>query len=167
MHYAQHVPNRGLAAMRVLMIHSKAHDNKWHPVEELELFEINSEDAKKNDVSLITKEAYAEAVNSVNEGFCHLRFKPNLVISMECDDAKARSLNQELDIGDDVKLFVLRKPHRCHNNCPLYAVRGIPCQWTKHIFYAGIRNGGLIRVGDRAAFKPLKFSHDAQTDTIV
>ncbi len=128
------------------MIQSKNSNNEWTKTDEM-VFKSDIEASHaKNDVSIISKKAYQEARQSIHKGFCHNRFQPNLVISMCSDEAEHMKMGVELDI-EGVKLFVLHKKHRCHENCPLFMMNNQPCQWTNYIYYACIIKGGMVKKG--------------------
>ena len=128
------------------MIQSKNNKNEWIEKDEILFQSCGKAILSKNDVSIISKKAHQESKQSGVKGFCHNRFHPNMVISMTRDEEELMIENAELDILD-VKLFVLRKRHRCHEQCPMHQHNVLTCEWTKHIYYAGIKSGGIVRKG--------------------
>lgn len=134
------------------MIQSKNDNNEWTKNDEMVFKSEVDSSHDKNDVSLISNKAYLEARQSIHKGFCHNRFEPNLIISMNSDEENQLKVGVELDI-DGVKLFVLRKKHRCHQHCPLFMMNNQSCQWIKYIYYAGIKKGGRLKKGSSVVIR--------------
>lgn len=138
--------------MKVVRIQSRLERIGWEIVDDVAYSSDENSKDDKNDVSIISEAAFTEGEKSLEKGFCHDRFQPNLVISMNKKEEEQIKVNAELDI-ENVRLFVLHKNHHCHENCPLFRMNRRRCQWTGHIYYAWIKRGGRVKKGSTVSIK--------------
>ncbi len=127
--------------MKVVSIQLKEKSGGW---KQFRCIQVNPSELRahgKPAISLISEKVFQEAKMSQEKGFCHNRFKPNIIISMTYEEERLVKKNAKLDIGN-VKLFVLDKNHCCHVNCPLLPKKNHYCQWTEQIHFADIVHEG-------------------------
>ncbi|SDY45883.1 hypothetical protein SAMN05192546_102186 [Tindallia californiensis] len=101
--------------------------------------------SKESDITLQSLQDREKQKNDLLQGFCHQRFKPNIILS-NINDAYRRPGTKFL-IGN-AGLFVLEKKAQCHPDCPKYKNTHEICDWKKQIIYAKPFNQNHIKVKD-------------------
>lgn len=97
----------------------------------------------KRQISFISAETEKIMRNNPDRGFCHMRFKGNLII--EGLDALNVQRDQLLKIGDAV-IEVTAAGKECHSNCPLHN-SGKGCRISNDIYFAAIKRRGRVKLG--------------------
>ena len=96
---------------------------------------------------MIDGSTWALVQESRHKGFCHNRFRPNLIIGCEEKEPGISPWVTVLGIGN-AKFFLVEKKSICHENCPLFQYNGMICFWKSKILYARIRQPGQVCLGD-------------------
>lgn len=134
--------------MQIISIQFKNETGIWESTDCLDVNTDIQEHPKTQDISIIPINDWKMAQNSLQKGFCHHRFKPNLILESLPESQSLRRNDQELGIGN-ARLLVLQKKHRCHESCPLASNEHNECVWTKNIYYARVIKGGRMCEKDR------------------
>ena len=133
-------------------IHLKDMEGIWHSHKCVRLTQETFSQYKKNAVSMIDTVSWKTAIHSSHKGFCHQRYKPNLLIDINPGDNFIKA-DQKLGISD-VRLLVMKSGHKCHQNCPLFIMQGSACLWAESIYYAAVLQSGTICINDPVVINP-------------
>jgi len=128
---------------KLVGISYKDKEKKNLSCQELELREeFFSAKDRERQISLITAEAENRLVEDPQRGFCHLKFKGNLII--EDLEISEISKHQRIKIGETLlQITIIGK--ECHDNCPLSRLE--TCDIHRSIIFARILKAGLVEVG--------------------
>lgn len=98
----------------------------------------------ERQISFLSAETDRRLREDTDRGFCHMRFKGNLVI----EGLAALNIQgqQCLRIGDAV-IEVTIAGKECHPNCPLHN-SDVSCSIYKDIYFGRIVKSGLMRLED-------------------
>ncbi len=99
----------------------------------------------KKDISFLAMEDWEQLNNDTNKGFCHQRFRPNIIISQFY--MVISKPGTHFEIGN-ARLVVVGSKNRCHEACPRFQKSRQICDWKRRAFYADIILDGRIRKGD-------------------
>lgn len=124
-------------------------DNKeWRQFETVDLGGLGLK-GDKRDLSFISHRASERLTKDRNKGFCHMRFRANLVI--DSIDINSLALGQLLQIGEViVKITEIEK--ECLANCPIMKISNKTCGVNRQIFFGEVLQAGIIKEKDRIAF---------------
>ncbi len=106
-----------------------------------ELF--NGKDPERQ-ISFLSAETDRRLKEDTDKGFCHMRFKGNLII--EGLAALNIQRNQCLSFGNAV-IEVTIAGKECHPKCPLHNSNG-KCRISSDIYFAAIKQPGTMKLGD-------------------
>lgn len=116
----------------------------WSEQQSINTETVLSQSTKK-DLSLIAMKDWNLQKNEKNGGFCHQRFRPNIIISRY--HMVLGKPGTHFEIGN-AGLFVVKKKNRCHEACPRFQENGEVCGWKSRVLYAEVICNGRIRKGD-------------------
>ncbi|SET47374.1 hypothetical protein SAMN05660297_02523 [Natronincola peptidivorans] len=128
---------------KIKSIYKKDEEGIWREYKK-SFLEISNSLSHQRDISIITSIGYDKLQYDEVQGFCHLKFKANLII--EGLDYKAIEPFSMMYLGDSsIEITMLGK--ECHHDCPALANEK-SCGLSKHIFWGRVRRAGGITIGD-------------------
>lgn len=124
-------------------IFRKNSQGQW--VEYNKTFFSFSDEKDNSDISIITLEGLKKLKTDSLKGFCHSKFKANLVI--ENLDTNKILPSTQLTIGQAV-IEINNKFKKCYKECPVFLQKD-NCIIKKHIFFAKVLKSGNIAYNDK------------------
>ncbi len=103
----------------------------------------------KKGISFISSEGDARLTDDDIKGFCHMKFKANLVV--EGIDINNLTEGKLLQIGDAV-IEITEVEKDCFPDCPIIKKLNTLCLINKQIFFGRILKKGIIKKGDNVMF---------------
>lgn len=117
--------------------------HQWKEYEEILLQLPNGDE----DISIITFEGYKKLKNDEIKGFCHNKFKANLII--EGLNNHVIICGTILTIGEAL-LEITKVGKACHRECPALVDKRV-CTLKQHIFFAKVIRSGKIKVNNKVS----------------
>lgn len=124
-------------------IFKKDKDGNWREYKQM-LLQFSHEVEGRDDISIITSIGYNKLKKDQIKGFCHHRFKANLIV--EGLDLGKIYVGSSLTIGK-VVVIVSSIGKACHRECPALAGDN-KCTLGKYIIFARIVQSGKIAYHD-------------------
>ncbi len=132
--------------MKILKLQVKG-EGVWQSRKELFLY-------KNEEISLITdrgRKVMEEDIERGRTGFCHLRFKANILLEVPVEiDVAAMQPGDRL-VGTEVVFIVQRVGKNCHSNCPIYSKAG--CSLQEEILFLEVNTPGKIEAREKLTYR--------------
>lgn len=132
--------------MKVLKLQFKGEDG-WQSQKERLLKE-------QEKISLITyrgKEQMEADIERGRSGFCHRRFKANILMDTS-DSVNVETMKTgDQILGTEAILTIEKVGKKCHRDCPIYRKAG--CSFLKEIIFLEVEKCGRIRLMEKLEYK--------------
>ncbi len=110
--------------------------------------------SEKEKISLITdrgKKLMEVDIDRGRTGFCHLRFKANILLDTEGEVEVGKMQPGDHIGGTEAGLSIQRVGKNCHSDCPIYRKAG--CSLLEEILFLEVENPGKIALGEKLNYK--------------
>lgn len=95
-------------------------------------------------ISIVAETLNNRLIEDQSKGFCHLKFKANLIIDgLDIDKVYEK---QAIRIGDAI-LEITKVGKECHSNCPRLS-DSEECNIHKNILFGRLMESGEVKIGD-------------------
>ncbi len=125
----------------------KKREGRWERQAELTL-------TKGEGVSLITRRGtkiIEEDLNRGKAGFCHRRFKANILVEKIKELREGRVQPGDQLRGEEVTLEIEKIGKKCHENCSIYT--GEDCLFLEEIYFLKVRRPGKLRLSENVKYQ--------------